>query len=95
MRSLLGFIFFFLAQVTVLLSCREGRTKLASVSHLTHFPTLTNATRREATWSDQPDEAGQHDPTKQPDLPVRRYHSPTFGQKSKEKRRLIHERFVS
>jgi len=48
----------------------EGRAKLASVGHLTHFPTLTNATRRERTWSDQPDEAEQHDPTKQPDLPL-------------------------
>jgi hypothetical protein len=58
----------------VLLSCREGRAKLVTFAHLTHFPTITNVTRRDNTWPDlQTDrvEAGGGDSTKQPDLPVR------------------------
>ena len=58
-------------QATVLTSRREARAHLASIGHLTHFPTLTNASRRDVTWSDQPDEAGGHDPLKHPSVPVR------------------------
>jgi hypothetical protein len=68
----------------VLLSCREGRAKLVTFAHLTHFPTLTNVTRRDNTWPDlQADrvEAGGRGSTKQPDLPVRESSSTIFSQK--------------
>jgi hypothetical protein len=60
----------------VLLSLREGRAKLVDFAHMTHFPTLTNMTRRSVAWPDlppEPDESGGCDSTKQPepDLPVR------------------------
>ena len=65
------FFFVFRFKRPCLTSRREGRAHLARVAHLTHFPTLTNVTRRDGTWSDQPDEAGGHDPLKQPPVPVR------------------------
>jgi hypothetical protein len=58
---------------------REGRAKLASVAHLTHFPTLTNATRRDGIWTDPPDGSERRDPSKQPDMPVRRLSSLILG----------------
>jgi len=45
----------------------EGRAKLAAVTELTHFPTLTNTTQRDVAWSDQPDES---ELSRQPDLPL-------------------------
>jgi len=58
----------FLAQMIDILSRREGRAKLAAITELTHFPTMTNTNQRDGAWSDQP---GESDPPKQADLPVR------------------------
>jgi hypothetical protein len=65
----------------VLLSCREGRAKLVTFAHLTHFPTLTNVTRRDNTWPDmQTDRVEARGSTKQSDLPVRESSSTIFNQ---------------
>ena len=61
------------------LSHREGRASLASVAHRTHFQTLSNVARNGSAWPDRPDDADRADPSKLPDLPVRRRHSPIFG----------------
>ncbi|KAH9984461.1 hypothetical protein BJV77DRAFT_182305 [Russula vinacea] len=57
----------------------EGRASLASVAHRTHFQTLSNVARNGSAWPDRPDDADRADPSKLPDLPVRRRHSPIFG----------------
>lgn len=49
---------------------REGRAKLADVTNLTHFPTLTNTSRLDRTWSTPRDESDQTDPTLGSHLPV-------------------------
>ncbi|KAF8267582.1 hypothetical protein EI94DRAFT_1730101 [Lactarius quietus] len=49
----------------------EGRAKLADATVLTHFPTVTNRSRLDRTWSVGPDEYDQTDPTHDSHLPVR------------------------
>jgi hypothetical protein len=66
--------------MTVILSHREGRASLASVAHRTHFQTLSNVARNGSAWPDNTDGA---DPSKVPDLPVRRRHSPVLARHRK------------
>ncbi|KAI9462525.1 hypothetical protein F5148DRAFT_220281 [Russula earlei] len=47
----------------------EGRAKLASTTDLTHFPTLTNVTRRDGTWSVHPAEL-ESNSSKPADVPL-------------------------
>jgi len=49
----------------------ETRAHLAETANPTHFPTLTNATRLDRTWSAARDECDQTDPTDESHLPVR------------------------
>ena len=71
---------FIWAQMTVILSHREGRASLASVAHRTHFQTLSNVARNGSAWPDNTDGAN---PSKVPDLPVRRRHSPVLARHRK------------
>ncbi|KAH8991536.1 hypothetical protein EDB92DRAFT_1993605 [Lactarius akahatsu] len=48
----------------------EARAKLADVTNLTHFPTLTNTTRLDGRWSVARDDSDQTDPTQGSQLPV-------------------------
>jgi len=65
LQTLLGKLYLISLFVTL-----EGRAKLASVVHLTHFPTLTNATPNDGTWSDPLDDSSRPDQSKRPNLPL-------------------------